>query len=238
MVLPANSNCVAMLIYLSEVKGVLETHAVLWPVPMGTTPKMQGQASSKLRFDKALLRYSQFQVLEIFLVQTQCAWASHHPQPFWSPYVEEKALILTKLSVNHFLEKGLIWSHFVLPYRVTRDFREGSQKGTLKVLSRCSPSLYNRTSSLGLPLSHLVLRFLGFLSVSFHALSTLYKVPPLLSLHSSHFVLPNLVSSSLTQCSLPLMQGLPHFQSLHVSLVWCSDSTIRCSLRVRTFREG
>ena len=135
MVLPAISNCIAMLIYLSEVRGVLETHGVLWPCPMGTTPKMEGQASSKLRFDKALLRYSQFQFLEIFLVQTQCAWASHHPQPFWSPYVEEKAPILTKLSVCHLLEKGLIWSHWVLPYRVTRDFQVGSQKGTLKVLS-------------------------------------------------------------------------------------------------------
>ena len=215
MVLPAISSCIAMLIYLSDVRGVLETHVVLWPVPMGTTPKMQGQASSKLRFDKALLRYSQFQFLEIFLVQTQCAWASHHPQPFWSPYVEEKALILTKLSVNHFLEKGLIWSHLVLPYRVTRDFRR-------RVLSRCSPPLYSRTSltwspfvSFGASVSWLPLRLIS-------CSLPLYKVLPLLSLHSSHFVLPNLVSSSLTQCSLPHMQGLPHFQGLHVSLIQCS----------------
>ena len=95
------------------------------------------------------------------MVQTQCAWASHHPQPFWSPYVEEKAPILTKLSIYHFLEKGLIWSHLVLPYRVTRDFRR-------RVLSRCSPPLYSRTSltwspfvSFGASVSWLPLRLIS-----------------------------------------------------------------------------
>ena len=114
-----------------------------------------------------------------------------------------------------------------LPSRVTEGYSQDALQPFIAVLPL-----------LGLPLSHLVLRFLGFLSVSFHALSTLYKVLPLLSLHSSHFMLPNLVSVSLIRYSLPLMQGLPLIHGLHASLVWCSDSPITYFLRVLTVRAG
>ena len=114
-----------------------------------------------------------------------------------------------------------------LPSRVTEGYSQGALHPFIAVLPL-----------LGLPLSHLVLPFLGFLSVSFHALSTLYKVLPLLSLHSSHFMLPNLVSVSLIRYSLPLMQGLPLINGLHASLVWCSDSPITYFLRVLTVRAG